>query len=78
MPVMQERKLAAPMTPALKDPFDTSYFDEFEELEGGGMNGPDKNATHWEGLWEWCVYSICCLLAALQGCLALHLAWLRL
>lgn len=41
------------MKPQLKDPMDTSYFDEFEELEAAPMNGPDKNAASWDGLWEW-------------------------
>lgn len=42
------------MIPKIKDPLDTSNFDDFDDIEEPQpLVGPDRNAAHWEGLWDW-------------------------
>lgn len=52
---LEARTLRAPMVPTITDPLDTSNFDEFDDVDTSPqpMNGPDRNAAHWEGLWDW-------------------------
>ncbi|KAK9795533.1 hypothetical protein WJX73_010591 [Symbiochloris irregularis] len=57
---LEARKSRAPMVPTIKDPLDTSNFDDFDDLEhaspshrDASTSAPDKNAIHWEGLWDW-------------------------
>ena len=51
---LEARQLTAPMIPTIKDPLDTSNFDDFDDVDAEPASaGLDRNAAHWEGLWDW-------------------------